>query len=135
MNNVTDIYNTTKYQKQYGQYHQVVLEFKNWQKEHIYGKPVISVKYYDGYYAELLYDGGRNLENDLMGNGYIFIPKKWYETMNRQSTILKNRGIKEGNDAIKYAGIEGLKRADTLWELQQEAKKNKRGIWSIEFNN
>ena len=119
-NGINDSYNLTKYEKQYKEYLKTVEEFKKWFAENVRGKLVVKVWYADKKgHMEVLYDNGRNLDEDIVKNGYAFFTEEEYQKL---LNYTKQHGLDDSN----------IKR---LWEAQQYAKEHKLGVWAIEFPN
>jgi hypothetical protein len=121
--NITDAYNKTKYAKQYEQLLDFLVENRKWEDENLHGKTVVNVVLYDNGkpYFSVLYDGGRDLEEDLVKMGRAYLTKDQYELMIKNSKL--------------HNLTREIEKTEKLWALQEEAKKNKVGIWSIDFNN
>jgi hypothetical protein len=115
----------TKYKKQYEQWHQLHAEIQEWANKNLIGKPVVFVIYPDGDY-KVLYNGGRELDKDLILKGYDYISPEASE-YNTHAYIENNK--------INSPAAGFYKHQIDLCPLQEEAKKNKRGVWAIEFNN
>ena len=118
-------YNKTKYKKQYEQWHQLLKEIQEWENKNLIGKTVVYVIYPTGDY-KVLYNGGRELDKDLILKGYYYIDPETYEYITH--AYIENNKINS-----PAAGF--YKHQIDLYPLQEEAKKNKRGVWAIEFNN
>ena len=118
-------YNKTKYKKQYEQWHQLLKEIQEWENKNLIGKTVVYVIYPTGDY-KILYNGGRELDKDLISKGYYYINPDSYDYITH--AYIENNKINS-----PAAGF--YKHQIDLYPLQEEAKKNKRGVWAIEFNN
>ena len=115
----------TKYKKQYEQWHQLLKEIQEWENKNLIGKTVVYVIYPTGDY-KVLYNGGRELDKDLILKGYAYrSPDSYYYITHAYIEYNKTNSP----EAVYY------KHQIDLYPLQEEAKKNKRGVWAIEFNN
>ncbi len=119
--NITDIYNKTKYQKQYEHYTLLIKEIKEWESKYINRKPIVIAYYSNGDY-KILYDGGKDLEEYLIQNGYAYRSTESYNSLEKAYNYSK------GQDGR-------VKHYLDYYPIQVEAEKNKKGIWSIDFSN